>query len=54
MRVNLARSFYEEKDIYLFDDPFSALDIHVSCKIIENSILDKLKGKTRIVITHSI
>ena len=54
LRINLARTFYQEKDIYLFDDPFSSLDIHVSCRIIENAIIKDLKGKTRIVVSHSI
>lgn len=54
LRVNLARTIYQEKDIYIFDDPFSALDIHVASAIIEDGIVDYLKGKTRIVVTHSI
>ena len=54
LRINLARSFYKNKDIYLLDDPFSALDIHVACHIIENALLGDLRDKTRIVVTHSI
>jgi ATP-binding cassette subfamily C (CFTR/MRP) protein 1 len=27
-RIQIARSVYEDADIYLFDDPFSALDAH--------------------------
>ena len=54
MRINLARTLYQKKDIYIFDDPFSALDIHVASRIIENGIINFLKDKTRIVVTHSI
>lgn len=53
-RINLARCFYEDSDIYIFDDPFSALDMTVSCRIIEEALIKKLKGKTRIIITHSV
>ena len=38
-RINLARSFYQDSDIYLLDDPFSALDVHVSSNIIHNAIV---------------
>ncbi len=38
-RVNLARCFYRENDIYLLDDPFSALDINVAGNIIETAII---------------
>jgi len=53
-RINMARCFYGDADIYLFDDPFSALDVNVSSKIIEEAIVKQLAGKTRVVITHSI
>jgi len=28
-RIGLARAVYQDKDIYLMDDPISALDTHV-------------------------
>lgn len=54
VRVSLARALYEDPDIYLFDDPISALDAHIGKKIIKGCIVNYLKGKTRIVATHAI
>ncbi|XP_008584452.1 PREDICTED: multidrug resistance-associated protein 1 [Galeopterus variegatus] len=55
-RVSLARAVYYNSDIYLFDDPLSAVDAHVGRHIFENVIGPKgmLKNKTRILVTHSI
>ena len=53
-RVSLARAVYSDKDIYLMDDPISALDASVRKQIIENVILGKLKQKTRVLVTHAI
>ena len=53
-RISLARAVYADKDIYLLDDPISALDAAVRKKIFENVILKKLENKTRILVTHAI
>ena len=53
-RVSIARALYSDSDIYLFDDPISALDAHVGRKIINNVLCDYLKDKTRILVTHAI
>jgi ABC-type bacteriocin/lantibiotic exporter with double-glycine peptidase domain len=53
-RISLARAFYADKDIYLMDDPISALDASVRKNIIENLIMRKLASKTRILVTHAI
>lgn len=45
---------YSNSDIYLFDDPISALDIHVGKYVMEEGILGFLAGKTRIVATHAL
>lgn len=54
MRVAIARSIYEEADIYLFDDSFASLDAEVGTKIFEEVLLEKLKGKTRIVTFSNV
>lgn len=38
----------------LFDDPLSALDASVSAFLMERTLKDLLKDKTRIVITHAL
>uniref|UniRef100_A0A452TJ75 Multidrug resistance-associated protein 1 n=1 Tax=Ursus maritimus TaxID=29073 RepID=A0A452TJ75_URSMA len=55
-RVSLARAVYCDSDIYLFDDPLSAVDAHVGKHIFENVIGPKgmLRNKTRLLVTHSI
>jgi ABC-type multidrug transport system ATPase subunit len=45
---------YSNSDIYLFDDPISALDIHVGKFVMEEGIVNYLRGKTRIVATHAL
>ena len=37
-RINLARAVYSNADIYLFDDPLSAVDMNVSKHIFKNVI----------------
>ncbi|NXH09840.1 MRP3 protein, partial [Bucco capensis] len=55
-RVSLARAVYSNSDIYLLDDPLSAVDSHVAKHIFDKVIGPDgvLKGKTRILVTHSI
>ena len=54
VRISLARTIYNNPDIYLFDDPISALDANVGKKIMKNCIVKYLKGKTRVVVTHAL
>uniref|UniRef100_A0A3B4GQP1 Multidrug resistance-associated protein 4-like n=1 Tax=Pundamilia nyererei TaxID=303518 RepID=A0A3B4GQP1_9CICH len=53
-RVNLARAVYEDADIYLLDDPLSAVDAEVGKHLFEQCICGLLKNKCRILITHQL
>ncbi|CAF3802479.1 unnamed protein product [Rotaria sp. Silwood1] len=53
-RVSLARALYSDADIYLLDDPLSAVDHKVAKQIYERCIgsFGLLKNKTRLLVTH--
>lgn len=53
-RINLARALYSDADIYLLDDPLSAVDAHVASRIVHECICGFLKDKTRILVTHQV
>uniref|UniRef100_H3AES0 ABC-type glutathione-S-conjugate transporter n=1 Tax=Latimeria chalumnae TaxID=7897 RepID=H3AES0_LATCH len=55
-RVSLARALYSESEVFLLDDPLSAVDSHVAKHIFDNVIGPggALNGKTRILVTHGI
>ena len=53
-RISLARAIYADREMILLDDPISALDANVKKKIFENVLLDHLKDKTVILVTHAI
>ncbi|VVC32375.1 ABC transporter type 1, transmembrane domain,ABC transporter-like,P-loop containing nucleoside triphosphate [Cinara cedri] len=53
-RINLARAIYRQADIYLLDDPLSAVDTRVGKHLFENCIKGYLKEKTCILVTHQI
>ncbi|KAB0797841.1 hypothetical protein PPYR_08834 [Photinus pyralis] len=53
-RINLARAIYEEADIYLLDDPLSAVDTHVGKDLFDKCINGYLKGKTVLLVTHQL
>uniref|UniRef100_A0A0K2U2L0 ABC transporter domain-containing protein n=1 Tax=Lepeophtheirus salmonis TaxID=72036 RepID=A0A0K2U2L0_LEPSM len=53
-RINLARSVYSEGDVYLLDDPLSAVDSHVGRYLYEECIKKYLSRKTVILVTHQI
>ncbi|XP_054723461.1 ATP-binding cassette sub-family C member 4-like isoform X2 [Uloborus diversus] len=53
-RVNLARAMYFDADIFLLDDPLSAVDSSVSKHLFEKCINGYLKDKVRILATHQI
>ena len=53
-RISLARAVYSDRDIFLMDDPISALDASVRKKIFKNVLLGYLRQKTRLLVTHAI
>ncbi|KAG0301037.1 hypothetical protein BGZ98_008669 [Dissophora globulifera] len=53
-RISIARAVYANADVYIFDDPLSAVDAHVDHHIFEQAILSILGSKTRILITNGV
>lgn len=54
MRVSIARAVYQDADIYIFDDPFAALDMHVGKYIFESCLLTLLKHKLVVLVTNGL
>ncbi|ODQ63868.1 multidrug resistance-associated protein 1 [Nadsonia fulvescens var. elongata DSM 6958] len=55
-RISLARAVYSRADIFLFDDPLSAVDEHVQAHLIREVLGPKgiLNTKTRILASNTI
>ena len=51
-RVSLARAVYADADLYLLDDPLSAVDFKVGQHIFKTCIKDLLGDKTRVLTSH--
>ena len=49
-RVSMARAVYYDADVYLLDDPLSAVDAHVGNAIFKECILGSLQRKTRVLV----
>ncbi|KAG2693442.1 hypothetical protein I3760_08G097700 [Carya illinoinensis] len=53
-RIQLARAVYQDCDIYLLDDVFSAVDAHTGTEIFKKCVRGALKGKTILLVTHQV
>ncbi|KAL7258474.1 hypothetical protein ACSBR1_004578 [Camellia fascicularis] len=53
-RIQIARAVYQDADIYLLDDPFSALDAHTGTQLFEDCLSGILKDKTILYVTHQV
>ncbi|KAG5868645.1 hypothetical protein JTB14_012370 [Gonioctena quinquepunctata] len=53
-RINLARAVYKEADIYVLDDPLSAVDSHVGKRLFEDCITGYLGKKCVVLVTHQL
>ncbi|KAF9997458.1 hypothetical protein BGZ80_007654 [Entomortierella chlamydospora] len=53
-RISIARAVYANADVYIFDDPLSAVDAHVDEHIFKNVFKSILASKTRILITNGV
>ena len=53
-RVVLARALYADADIYLMDDPISAVDSKVAKKLFNNCLKPLSREKTVILVTHQL
>ena len=53
-RISIARAIYTESEIYIFDDPLSALDAYVGMNLFKGVFNEYLKDKTFIITTHAL
>ncbi|XP_027335892.1 ABC transporter C family member 8-like [Abrus precatorius] len=53
-RVQLARAVYNDADLYLLDDPFSAVDAHTASVLFHDCVMSALREKTVILVTHQV
>ncbi|CAL4956742.1 unnamed protein product [Urochloa decumbens] len=53
-RIQLARAVYQDSDIYLLDDVFSAVDAHTGTEIFKECVRGALKNKTIVLVTHQV
>ena len=53
-RLSLARAVYRDADIYLLDDPLSAVDAAVGRYLFRQCIRGQLRGKLVVLVTHHL
>ncbi|KAG0514778.1 hypothetical protein BDA96_10G222600 [Sorghum bicolor] len=53
-RIQLARAVYNDADVYLLDDPFSAVDAHTAAVLFYECVMTALAEKTVVLVTHQV
>lgn len=53
-RVSLARAMYQDADVYILDDPLSAVDVHVGRHIFDKFINGAIQHKARLLVTNQL
>ncbi|XP_069823859.1 ATP-binding cassette sub-family C member 8 [Dendropsophus ebraccatus] len=55
-RISVARALYQQTNVVFLDDPFSALDIHLSDHLMQDGILKMLRNnkRTTVLVTHKL
>ncbi|OEL13321.1 ABC transporter C family member 8 [Dichanthelium oligosanthes] len=53
-RIQLARAVYNDADLYLLDDPFSAVDAHTAAVLFYDCVMTALAEKTVVLVTHQV
>ncbi|KAM8716483.1 hypothetical protein ACLKA7_003372 [Drosophila subpalustris] len=53
-RISLARAVYRQADVYLLDDPLSAVDTHVGRHLFEQCMRGFLRNQLVILVTHQL
>ncbi|XP_049932985.1 putative ABC transporter C family member 15 isoform X2 [Nymphaea colorata] len=53
-RIQLARALYSNADVYLLDDPFSAVDAHTGSHLFKECLMGVLADRTVVYVTHQL
>ncbi|KAG6547142.1 hypothetical protein Mapa_011394 [Marchantia paleacea] len=53
-RIQLARAVYSDADVYLLDDPFSAVDAHTASHLFQECVRGALRNKAVVLVTHQV
>ncbi|CAL8263544.1 unnamed protein product [Merluccius merluccius] len=55
-RISVARALYQQTNVVFLDDPFSALDIHLSDHLMQEGLLKMLREEKRtvVLVTHKL
>ncbi|CAL8319528.1 unnamed protein product [Gadus morhua 'NCC'] len=55
-RISVARALYQQTNVVFLDDPFSALDIHLSDHMMQEGLLKILREEKRtvVLVTHKL